>query len=338
MLLRWAVLQLQIDPAWEGWLPKMDNVLDRVRRAGLRIAHPGGSRRNSLLVLSAIIFGIGLSLFIARLFVFISIDLTKPSTLLIITQNVCDNLISTCIVILIGTLSLSILADPEIDLEDISSLPAHKIHASLIEPLPTTVNYWFRGRSGRFFRQRVLPALVDAAARNASRRHANLLLPDPNTQTLLERYADYRNSLHFEQQGKWTARRVQVEVLATVLAAAEQCAQSQFFVPTIAVGQDFALFRIDMSDERMVMTREDPTWPGIICTHQSKFYSSYQEEIRQGMALGRTLDLSKFPKNSVITEENCGSLISGLGFSVPNDDAFVKEVIAAIRSPRNPYG
>ena len=56
------------------------------------------------------------------------------------------------------------------------------------------------------------------------------------------------------------------------------------------------------------------------------------------MALGRTLDLSKFPKNSVITEENCGSLISGLGFSVPNDDAFVKEVIAAIRSPRNPYG
>ncbi|MGB7976727.1 MAG: hypothetical protein WCF81_20815, partial [Roseiarcus sp.] len=78
MLLRWAVLKLQIDPAWEGWLPKMDNVLDRVRRAGLRIADPGGSRRNSLLVLSAIIFGIGLSLFIARLFVFISIDSTKP--------------------------------------------------------------------------------------------------------------------------------------------------------------------------------------------------------------------------------------------------------------------
>jgi hypothetical protein len=207
----------------------------------------------------------------------IPVDYAKASAILVITQNICDNLISTCIVVLIGTLCLSILADPKIDLEDISSLPAHKIHASLIDPLTTTVNYWFRGRSGRFFRQRVLPALVDAAARNASKRYAHLLLPDPNTQTLLERYADYRNSLHFEQQGKWTARRVQVEVLATVLAAAEQCAQNQFFVPTIAVGQDFALFRIDMSDEQMVMTREDPTWPGIICTHKSKFYSSYQD-------------------------------------------------------------
>ena len=162
--------------------------------------------------------------------------------------------------------------------------------------------------------------------------------PDPNEQKVLERYADYRNSLHFEQQGEWTARRVQVEVIATVLAAAEQSAQSQFFVPTISVGLDFPLFRIDMSDDRMVMTREDPTWPGITCTHQSKFYSSYQEEIRQGMALGRPLDLSKIHKKTVIDEKNCRHLMSQFGFLIPDDDDFVGQVIEAIRKPRNPYG
>jgi hypothetical protein len=316
----------------------MDNVLDRVRRAGLRIADPGDSRRHSLLILSAIILAIGVLLFLARLFLFIPTDPNKPLILLIITQNVSDNLIATCIAVIIGSLTLSILADPVFDLEDISAIPAHKIHSSLIEPLPTTTNYWFRGRSGRFFRQRVLPALADAGAQSSSRRYVHLLLPDPDKQSMLEQYANYRNSLHFEKQGKWTARRVQIEVIATILAALEQSAQSQFFVPAIAVGQDFALFRIDMSDERMVMTREDPAWPGIICTHKSKFYSSYQEEIRQGMALGRALDLSRFPKNTCVADTNVASVISELGFSIPIDEEFVKEVIAAIRHPKNPYG
>lgn len=316
----------------------MANVLDRVRRAGLGIADPRGSRRNSLVVFSPIIFTVTLLIVFFRLFIFTSGDLTRLSTLMVITQNVCDHLIAVCILVMLGSLALSVLVDPEMALEDISALPAHRIHSSLLEPLSTTANYWFRGRSGRFFRQRVLPALVEAAARNASRRQVHLLLPDPNEQTVLQQYANYRNSLHFEQQGRWTARRVQVEVIATILAIAEQAAQSQFFVATIAVGQDFALFRIDMSDERLVMTREDPSWPAIVCTQQSKFYSSYQEEIRLGMALGRMLDLSKFPKNTVITETNFASLVSEFGFSIPDDDHFVKEVIDAVRHPQNPYG
>lgn len=35
-----------------------------------------------------------------------------------------------------------------------------------------------------------------------------------------------------------------------------------------------------MSDDRLIMTREDPKWPGIICSSKSKFYSSYLEEVR----------------------------------------------------------
>jgi len=315
----------------------MDNMLDRVRLAGLRIADPQGSKRNSLVVLSLIIAGIALLMILARLFVFVSTDPNKASTLLTLTQNVCDHLIATCIVVSIGSVSLAVLADPKMGLEDISALPAHQIHSSLLEPLPTTANYWFRGRSGRFFRQSVLPALVDAGARNASRRHVFLLLPDPDSQATLEGYANYRNSLHFEQQGRWNARRVQAEVIATILAVAEQASKNQFLVASIAVGQDFALFRIDMSDARMVMTREDPTWPAIVCTHQSKFYSSFQEEIRQGMALGRALDLSKFPKNEEVAEVNFVSLMEAFKFSTPTDKDFAKEVIQAIRKPESPY-
>jgi hypothetical protein len=290
----------------------MDNVLGRVRLAGLRIADPQGSKRNSLAALGLIVAAIALPILLARVFVLVPDNSSKVSALLACMQNVSDNLIATCIVVSIGCFSLSVLADPDMGLEDITPLPAHQIHSSLLEPLPTTENYWFRGRSGRFFRESVLPALVNAGARNASRRHISLLLPDPNSQSMLERYANYRNSLHFEQQGQWTARRVQAEVLATILAVAEQVSRSQFLEAAIAVGEDFALFRIDMSDSRMVMTREDPTWPAILCTRQSKFYSSFQEEIRQGMAMGRTLDLSKFPQNATVTETNFASLLISL--------------------------
>ena len=206
----------------------MDNVLDRVRLAGLRIADPQGSKRTSLIVLSIIISIVALILVGARLFIFYPSVPTNLSSALTLTQNVVDNLIATCIVAMIGSLSLSVLADPKTGLEDISALPAHQIHASLMEPLPTTTNYWYKGRSARFFRKTVLPTLVEAGARNSSRRHVYLLLPDPNNYAVLQQYATYRNSLHFEK-GQWTARRVQVEVIATILATAEQVSKKSVF-------------------------------------------------------------------------------------------------------------
>jgi hypothetical protein len=317
----------------------MENVRDRVRLAGLRIADPQGSKRNSLVVLSLIVAGMALLIILGRLFVVPSADTNKISTLLILTQNVCDHLIATCIVVSIGSVLLAVLADPEMALEDISAMPAHHIHSSLLEPLSTTANYWFRGRSGRFFRQSVLPALVEAARRNASRRQVFLLLPDPDENAMLDGYARYRNSLHFGKQGEWTKQRVQAEVLATILTVAEKAANNSFFEAEISVAKDFALFRIDMSDTRMVMTREDPTWPAIACTHQSKFYSSFQEEIRQGMALGRPLDLSQFPKNQTVNETNFSDLLERLHFTkIPKDNNFAKQVIEAMQNPQSPYG
>jgi hypothetical protein len=197
-----------------------------------------------------------------------------------------------------ASLLLVALSSAEVEYENLTTLSPWHIHPTLLETLPTTVNYWFRGRSGRFFRSSVLPALVDSSKRNASTRRVHLLLPDPGNLSMLERYITYRNSLRSEREEPWTLRRIQAEIYATILAVVEQTSLNSLFAAKIAVEQDYALFRIDMSDERIVMTREDPKWPGIMCLKRSRFYSSYQEEIRLGMSLGRKIATADYPSQT----------------------------------------
>jgi hypothetical protein len=315
----------------------MPPVIDRIKLVGLRIADPRESSGTRIVTFGLFILAIGCLLLLVRLFVLQQTEPHATSVLLISAQNVCDNLIASCIIVFAASLLLVALSSSGVEHEDLTTLSPWHIHPTLLEPLPTTVNYWFRGRSGRFFRGSVLPALVGSSKRNASTRRVHIVLPDPGNQTMLERYAAYRNSLRFEKQGAWTARRVQIEIYATILAIAEQTSLNQFFTADVAVGQDYALFRIDMSDERMVMTREDPQWPGFMCSRHSRFYSSYQEEIRLGMSFGRKLRVEGYPPRTVLDETNISAAAVAIGLDPVDDLALAREIIRAIRQPQDPY-
>lgn len=315
----------------------MPSVIDRIKLSGLRVADPREGSRTRIVTFGLSILALGGLLLIARLFLLLPVDPTSSSVLLASAQNICDNLIASCVVVCAATLLLVSLSNPEVEYENLTTLAPWHIHPTLLEPLSTTANYWFRGRSGRFFRSSVLPALVEASKRNASTRRVHLLLPDPGNVLMLERYAAYRNSLHFEKQGSWTVRRVQAEIYATILAVAEQASLNSLFAADIAVVQDYTLFRIDMSDELMVMTREDPKWPGIMCSKRSRFYSSYQEEIRLGMSLGRKISTADYPPQTGIDEANISALAVAVGLAPVNDSALAKEIVKAVRRPHDPY-
>jgi hypothetical protein len=250
--------------------------------------------------------------------------------------SVIDNLAAGLIVASVSAFMLWFVSPKEQVEEDIAALEPWNIREALNAPLSYTKNYWFRGRSGRFIRSSVMPALFAAGARDSQLRRLFMLLPDPGENGTLERYAHYRNSLASEQR-KWTVASIQSEIIATILTAARLTKKSHFFAAKVYLKTDFALFRLDMSDDRMVMTREDPKWPAIICSSRSKFYASYHEEFRIEAENGKELDLEKIQIEDEITPQHVNGLIAAVGIDIQLSDVGCQAVIDAMNKPKLPY-
>jgi hypothetical protein len=250
--------------------------------------------------------------------------------------SVIDNLAAGLIVASVSAFMLWLVSPKEHVEEDIAALEPWNIREALNAPLVHTKNYWFRGRSGRFMRSSVMPALFRAGARDSQLRRLFMLLPDPGENGTLEKYAHYRNSLASETR-QWTVGSIQSEIFSTILTAARLSRTSHFFEAKVYLKSDFALFRLDMSDDRLVMTREDPKWPAIICSSRSKFYASYHEEFRNEAENGKELDLQKIQLEDDITPEHVNGLIAALGIDIKLSDAECQAVIDAMNKPGLPY-
>jgi hypothetical protein len=251
--------------------------------------------------------------------------------------SVIDNLAAGLIVVSVSTFMLWLVSPKEQVEEDIAALEPWNIREALNAPLAYTKNYWFRGRSGRFIRSSVMPALFQAGARDSQLRRLFMLLPDPGEIDTLSSYAHYRNSLASETR-QWTVASIQSEIIATILTAARLSQKSRFFAAKVYLKSDFALFRLDMSDDRMVMTREDPKWPAIICSSRSKFYASYHEEFRNEAENGKELDLEKIRLEDDIDAQQVNDLVAAVGISIQLSEADCQSVIDAMNKPKLPYG
>jgi hypothetical protein len=250
--------------------------------------------------------------------------------------GVIDHLAAGLIVACVSVFMLWFVSPKQQIEEDIAALEAWNIREALHMPLSYTKNYWFRGRSGRFIRSTVMPSLHGAGARESQVRNLFMLLPNPADATTLADYAFYRNSLASERR-EWTVEMIQAEIFATILSAARLSNGNHFFKARVFLKSDFALFRLDMSDDRLVMTREDPSWPAIICSGRSKFYASYHEEFRNETENATELDLSKAAVPTHLTQVDVNPLITALGVQVQLTNKGCDAVIDAMNHPTLPY-
>lgn len=250
--------------------------------------------------------------------------------------NIIDNLAAGIIVSGISTFMLWFVSPKQQIEEDIAPLEAWNIREALHGPLSYTKNYWFRGRSGRFIRTTVMPSLHDAGSRESQLRTLSMLLPDPADTKVLDNYAQYRNSLSSEKK-TWTIEIIQAEIFATIFTAAALSNTNHFFDVNVFMKSDFALFRLDMSDDRLIMTRENPAWPAIMCSSRSKFYASYHEEFRNEADNAARLDLSSLTIPQPLAEKDINSLIGSLNINVQLTDEGCKAVINAMKHPSIPY-
>ena len=164
------------------------------------------------------------------------------------------------------------------------------IGLNLAEHLGTTSRYWFRGRSGRWVREDVIPQLARRAAKNGSKIVLTMIIPDPANASLMKSYSDYRKSIVFKgADEEWTADMVTAHVLATIVAAYFSTSTTKFLDLNIGLVGWFSAYRLDVTDESAMLTVEDPKNPALRFAKSSIMYRTHVAEIEQNLEHSRRL-------------------------------------------------
>lgn len=247
-----------------------------------------------------------------------------------------DKLSAAVVLAFIALLWYRLLAPRRSFSEELEIVDAWNIGPKLAEPLLDTKFYWFRGRSARWFRTQAVPALLNSASKDQTTRRVHLLLPDPDDAGVLQTYADHRNSLAGGDDGHWTAARIRHEILATILVVAHAAIRNRLFKAEVTVLPEFSIFRYDLSDAGLMMTREDKRLPGWLSPAGTRFYASVQEDLRLAAERGRQVQLNLTWPSS-ITQTDIPTLVGALGFVSTLTDDEAEAVLEAFGSTDSPY-
>lgn len=251
--------------------------------------------------------------------------------------SVIDNLAAAVLAALVAAVLLFAFFPKTSLQEELAVLDSWNINPALRAPLGATQTYYFRGRSGRWIRTYVLHALFAAATRESVTRSLHLILPDPQNQTLLASYATYRNSLSSGKTDVWTPERIRNEILATILEAGRLASSSTFFETHVTLQSEFSLLRADLSDQRLVLTREEQHLPGWMSSSGSKFYASYLEDLRMAERRGKSISWSSYQYPSVFQEADLIPAIQGLGLTIALGQNDAGDILKAMESRKAPY-
>ncbi len=213
------------------------------------------------------------------------------------------------------------------------------INQMLRASVQSTKSWQFKGACGRYTRAVTLPSLVAAAERDRKARKVSLCLLDPSKDDVCLGYAELRNSLSGRGRKTWTAQQVQEEVIATIVSAL-QCGESALFDVDIYLVDQYSSFRMDITDDFALITKEDPRDAALRSDAGTDFYNSYKDEYRHVTKQARHL-----PRLSIqrIGEKVQHATVKQIvnDFGLLSDDKYLQldesKIIEAINNPNNPY-
>lgn len=205
-----------------------------------------------------------------------------------------------------------------------------------------THSWVYKGACGRYTRATTLPKLAETARMNGISREITICILNPKNEALCNAYATYRRSLKSCTSGKvWTRERVQEEVLATAVTALRY----QFVEPLLHIRvffvNHFSAFRLDISDEYAIVTKEDKDATALRADAGTYFYDSYKDDVRlterqsNKMVCSIKLDFS----DSLVDEKKLREAVKSAdlfdGAKLQQLD--LKMLLANINKPSDPY-
>lgn len=206
----------------------------------------------------------------------------------------------------------------------------------------STEIWYYKGGCGRYFRTKTLPSIALAARRKSQSKEILVVILDPTNDDLCEKHALYRSGMASQQveKDKWDLFKVQSELFATIVSTVVAQVQEPLLRLSISLCSHYSSFRIDLSDDYAVITKEDRNAPAIICNKGTYFYKSYKDEVILSLNQSRVLKKLKEAK-FVITNIQPSHVKDILHELELNHDCLNDEMLDKIaktcREKDNPY-
>ncbi|WP_148663949.1 hypothetical protein [Kushneria konosiri] len=189
-------------------------------------------------------------------------------------------LFSTIVTVFIGifiySLTPEVVKSSKIDVTDPRELP------DLFETaFSKTEIWWYKGGCGRYFRTKTLPEMASRARSSSLSREIKAVILDPMNTSLCEAHAIYRKSTASAKKEKreWDLAKVRNELCATIVSVLIAQRNEQMLRISLSLVSHYSAFRIDLSNDYVIITKEDRKAPAIICSSGSYFYKSYKDEM-----------------------------------------------------------
>lgn len=188
-------------------------------------------------------------------------------------------------------------------LRDAEVIPLRDVEiSSQIVDLPENASdYWFWGRSGAFFRAKVLPRLNTLAHTERKHIHIRVVLPDPSNNDNSKRYMHLRQGLG-EEAGEHT---LTAEVVATIAQIAALSARNPYLRAEIGLSASIPVLRFDLSNSGALLTRDARHLPALLVNAGNPYFEMLRDAVESELNQSRRLswkdgELSNFDAVDVL--------------------------------------
>jgi hypothetical protein len=288
------------------------------------------------LVLLILLFSITL-----RFLVLPQFDTKLEASLLGFGAALLDGLVISLIVtVLIG--SFVFWLTPEILKKSVMDVIEPKEIGPLLKKAATDTRTWtYKGACGRYTRSITLPSLASAAKHEGLGRDIRITILNPANDQLCAEYATYRRSLKSAKSvHPWTESKVKEEVIATIISALRFRHEEPLLRIELYLIDHFSAFRFDISDQYVIVTKEDKEASGLRADSGTYFYDSYKDDVR--LSERQSINVSyqdEVPIGNNLTDETLRAFI--LEASLIDPDKLSSLDLGAIResinTPEDPY-
>jgi hypothetical protein len=204
-----------------------------------------------------------------------------------------------------------------------------------------TRSWVYKGACGRYTRATTLPKLAEAARIEGIGRDITVCLLNPKNEAACTAYATYRRSLKSGSSGTpWTCQTVQEEIIATAVTALKY----QFSEPLLRIRvyfvDQFSAFRLDISDQFVVVTKEDKEASALRADAGTYFYDSYKDDVRLTERQSTEMVCcGKLQFDALINEAKLSEVLRCASiFEVGKLNGLdMQRVLKCINSPSDPY-
>jgi hypothetical protein len=215
------------------------------------------------------------------------------------------------------------ITSPELRNAEVIPLRNVEIGEGIIDLPANASDYWFWGRSGSYFRSKVLPRLDELAKAERKRIRIRIVIPDPDRSGSSELYMHFKKGLG-EEADKHT---LAANVVLTVATVVSTVMRNPYLTAEIGLCPSVPVIRYDLSNSGALITRDAKDLPAILTNAGNPFFEMFKDAVENELAQCKRIQWTSAIEAPAVGDELTHAFLSSIE-GMPNID---EDLLNAVR-------